>query len=368
MGALRDLLDRAGSAPAAFPGGDVQLFDGHLEAAVRGFQQRRGLLADGVVGEATSRLLNAARWRLADRILLFTPGHLMRGDDVAALQERLVVLGVLSGPVDGAFGPATELALRDLQRGVGLPPDGVCGPSTLRALAALGRAVGGGDPWALREQAEVAVAGKSLAGRVVVLDPAHGSTDPGVSAFGLSEADIVFDVATRAEGRLAAAGVSAVLTRSASANPDVATRAALTHDVGADVLLSLHCEGQASADARGVATFYWGDELVGARSAVGHRLASLVQREIVARGDLLDCRTHACTFDILRLTRPPAVQVDLGYLTNREDARRLGDPAFRDVLAEALVVAIQRLYLGDEDDATTGTLNLRDVLANSGLT
>jgi N-acetylmuramoyl-L-alanine amidase len=115
-----------------------------------------------------------------------------------------------------------------------------------------------------------------------------------------------------------------------------------------------------------VATFYWGDEPVGARSAVGQRLASLVQREIVARTDLVDCRTHACTFDLLRLTRPPAVQVDLGYLSHREDARRLGDPAFRDVLAEALVVAVQRLYLGDED-AATGTLNIGDVLAHAGL-
>ena len=44
------------------------------------------------------------------------------------------------------------------------------------------------------------------------------------------------------------------------------------------------------------------------------------------------------------------------------------DPAFRDTLAEAVVVAVQRLYLGDEDDASTGTLNLRDVLANAGLT
>ena len=61
----------------------------------------------------------------------------------------------------------------------------------------------------------------------------------------------------------------------------------------------------------------------------------------------------------------PAVLVELGYLSNASDAARLADPAFRDTVAEALVVAIQRLYLG-EDDAVTGSLRLEDVLAHAG--
>ena len=62
----------------------------------------------------------------------------------------------------------------------------------------------------------------------------------------------------------------------------------------------------------------------------------------------------------------PAVQVELGYLTNPADAARLADPGFRDLVAEALVVAVQRLYLGEED-AATGTLRLADVLAYARL-
>jgi N-acetylmuramoyl-L-alanine amidase len=139
------------------------------------------------------------------------------------------------------------------------------------------------------------------------------------------------------------------------------TRAARAAEVGADVVLSIHCDGLPSPHASGVATFFWGDDRVGARSATGERLASLVQREIVARTGMTDLRTHACTFDILRVTKMPAVQVELGYLTHSTDAARLADPTFRDLVAEALVVAIQRLYLGEED-ATTGTLRLEDVL------
>jgi N-acetylmuramoyl-L-alanine amidase len=358
--ALRRLVDGVGTA-GAWSGQEPDVFDEGLEAAVRAFQQRRGLLADGVVGAQTLRALEGARWRLGDRALLLAPGHRMRGDDVASLQERLVVLGLLAGPVDGVFGPLTDGALRELQRSLGVEVDGVCGPATLRAMDALARAVGGGDPWALRQQAEVADAGLSLAGKVVVLDPAHGGVDRGVSAHGLHEDDVAYDVAQRTAARLRTIGVEPVLTRDAHSGPDDVTRAVRAEEVGADVVISIHCDGSASADASGVATFFWGDDRIGARSATGAHLASLVQREIVARTEMTDLRTHACTFDILRVTKMPAVQVELGYLTHPRDAARLADPDFRDLVAEALVVAIQRLYLG-EDDATTGTLRLADVL------
>ena len=80
-------------------------------------------------------------------------------------------------------------------------------------------------------------------------------------------------------------------------------------------------------------------------SIVGERFASLVQREICARTDLLNCRTHAKAWDLLRLTRAPAVRIDLGYASNPGDIERISRPDFRDVIAEALVIAIQRLYL-----------------------
>ena len=363
--ALRRLIARSG-ADGVSSASAPDVFDDALEAAVRAFQQRRGLLADGVVGDQTLRALEGARWHLGDRVLLLAPDHRMRGDDVATLQERLVILGLLAGPVDGVFGPLTDGALRELQRSLGVEADGICGPATLRAMDALARAVGGGDPWALRQQAEVADAGLSLAGKVVVLDPAHGGIDRGVSAHGLHEDDVAFDVANRTANRLRTIGVEALLTRDAYSGPDERTRAARAEEVGADVVISVHCDGSTSPQAAGVATFFWGDDRIGARSATGAHLASLVQREIVARTGMTDLRTHACTFDILRVTKMPAVQVELGYLTNPLDADRLADPEFRDLVAEALVVAIQRLYLG-EDDATTGTLRLADVLAYARL-
>jgi hypothetical protein len=75
-----------------------------------------------------------------------------------------------------------------------------------------------------------------------------------------------------------------------------------------------------------VASYYFGSEAHGTRSSTGEKFAGLVQREIVARTDLLDLRPHAKTWDFLRKTRMPAVRLDLGYLTNAGDAARLAHP------------------------------------------
>ncbi len=113
---------------------------------------------------------------------------------------------------------------------------------------------------------------------------------------------------------------------------------------------------------RGVATYYYGTDEFGHHSTVGEKLADLTQREICARTDLVDCRVHAKTWDLLRRTRMPAVRVEVGYVTNPGDALRLADPAFRDVLAQAIAAAVQRLYLPPEQDADTGVLRIPDWL------
>ena len=117
-----------------------------VDRAVRAFQQQRGLSVDGIVGPAPYRALEEARWRLGDRLLTHTAGNLLAGDDVLALQQRLLDLGFKVGKLDGRFGHRTEQAVRDFQRNIGIPPDGTCGPATLKALSRLAPMVRGGEP------------------------------------------------------------------------------------------------------------------------------------------------------------------------------------------------------------------------------
>ena len=335
---------------------EAGLFDEATDSALRDFQQRRGLSVDGIVGPETYRALAAARWKLGDRLLSLATRPFV-GDDVAGLQERLLELGFDAGRADGIFGRRTEQALRGLQREYGLVPDGTCGPATLRALRQLGRHVTGGRPQVLRETEALHRAGAALPGKVVVVDPGHGGADRGAVGHGLAEATIVEDLAARLEGRLTAVGVRTLLTRGPDNDPSDAERAEFANDSGADLVLSLHVDGSASPGCEGVASYHFGSGS-GVTSTVGEQLASLVQREVVARTDLLDCHVHEKTWEILRLTRMPAVRLELGHLTHAEDARRLADPAFRDTVAEGILVAVQRLFLPADLDPPTGVMRL----------
>ena len=63
---------------------------------------------------------------------------MLRGDDVAELQQRLSALGFDTGRVDGIFGDLTSAALGEFQRNAGLPVDGIAGASTVAELLRFG--------------------------------------------------------------------------------------------------------------------------------------------------------------------------------------------------------------------------------------
>lgn len=337
------------------------VFDDGVETAVRAFQQARGLTVTGIVNSVTLRALDEARWKLGDRSLYLQPSPLMHGDDVATLQARLTDMGFNTGRVDGVYGPRTEASVKQFQKSVGVVIDGKCGPATITALIRLSRTISGGAPSVLRESAIQKNRGPALANKVIVLNPSRGGDDTGINAHETNESEIVYDIAQRLEGRLLALGVSVFLTRGASNSPTQAERISLSNETNADLMVSLHADRYPNEKAHGVATYFYGSKTHGIHSVVGERFASLVQREICARTDLLNLRTHSKTWDLLRLTVAPTVRIDLGYLTNPGDASRLGRADFRDVVAESIVIAIQRLYLASEDDAKTGTLRIADL-------
>jgi N-acetylmuramoyl-L-alanine amidase len=350
------LLDDTAPAPG--------VFDYDVDRAIRQFQQERGLTATGVVDATTYHALDEARWRLGDRLLSYVPAHPQTGDDVIALQRRLSELGFDVGRVDGVFGPRTSEALRDFQRNVGVPADGTCGPGTFKAIDRLRPIVTGGEPETLRAMESLRQAGKRLPGKVVVIDPGHGGADRGNMGHGLDEAAVTEDLARRIEGRLAATGVQTYLTRSVGSGGAALTdveRAMVANQTGANLLVSLHLDAHPNPAASGVATYYYGNGHPATVSTIGQQFAGLVQREIVARTGLVDCRAHPKTWDLLRHTRMAAIRVEPGYLTNEDDAARLADPGFRDVIAEAVVVATQRVYLPAGEDAATGALRLHDL-------
>ena len=336
-------------------------FDLTVEHAVRAFQQRRGLITDGIVGLATYQALCDARLELGCRMLRYVLFGPMRGDDVCTLQERLLELGYDAYRADGIFGLQTEAALRSFQRDYGLRVDGICGPATVRALRQLQPKVRGGRPVLLREQELLRRAGPALRGKRIMIDPCLGGANRGIVVDGAAEAELMWDLAQRLTGRMGATGMETMLSRRLDACPTEAQRAAFANNAGANLVLSLHTDSHPTAMAHGVATFHFGTGN-GVTSTVGEALAQFLQRELTARTGMLDCGAHPKTWELLRMTRMPAVRIELGYLTNPEDRHRLLDPACRDVIAEGILVAVKRLYLLGENDQPTGTFTFADLL------
>lgn len=370
VGSLRASLASLGLLPATAtavssdsPTGapDDLLFDAAVDGAVRAFQQQRGLITDGVVGPATERELVAARWTLGDRTLSYTLSAPMSGDDVVELQGRLADLGYDAGRADGVFTDRLDAAVREFQHHRALPADGVFGPATLRELQRISPMASGGRPQYLREIEVLRAAGPRLGGKRIVIDPAHGGDEAGWEVDGVRAADLTLDLAGRLSARMTATGMQAYVTRGAHRNPSQSERAKFANDLAADLVISLHVDGSTSPQAAGIATFHFGSD-TGTISSVGEALAQLVQRELVARTGMIDCRVHHRPWEILRRTQMPAVQVEIGYLTNPIDRARLVDAEFRDRVADGLLVAVKRLYLDGRDDRPTGTFSFHDLL------
>lgn len=335
-------------------------YDEEVTAAVRALQQDRGLKVTGKCDLKTIEVLEEARWKLGDRtISLSSP--MMRGDDVATLQNRLLQMGFDVGRVDGIFGLKSESALKEFQKSVGLLSDGICNQNAVMALMRLIRTVAGGGATALREDALRQRRGPALKDKVIVIDPSWGGINPGHSFGEIYESEFTFDLAQRLSKRLVALDVAVKITRDKDSSPSELERIEFANLIQPDLVISLHSDNYKNERAEGVASFYYGSELHGIKSLIGERFANLAQREISARTGLLNCRTHAKGWDLLRLTKSPTVRIDIGYLSNPSDRKKITDSNFRNLVAESLVIAIQRLYLSAESDAKTGTLRIEDL-------
>lgn len=308
------------------------------EAAVRAFQERRGLAVDGLVGDATWRELVEASWRLGDRTL-YLRAPALRGDDVRTLQERLGELGFDVGRVDGIFGARTARAVREFQANYGVPGDAIVGRSTLRALAGLPAQSGSTSAAPLREREQLRRFGPAIAGLHLVIDPGHGGEDPGeIGPGGTRECDVGYAIAQRLEAVLSASGVIVYPTRDAASGPEESQRAALANALDADAILSIHAGGSRDSMKRGAACYYFGHDRF--RSEAGARLAECVQGELLGLG-VTDAGTHPKTFPILRETRMPALQIVPAHISNADDEALLADAGFQRTVAEAIAAGLR---------------------------
>lgn len=219
---------------------------------------------------------------------------------------------------------------------------------------------------------------------VVVIDPGHGGVDPGtVGVGGVPEKTVVLEAALALRATLERTGRYRVaLTRDGDTFLRLRERMALAREAGGDVFISMHADSWSAPGQRGASVYTLsttasdeeaerlaskenksdilaGTDLSHHDAVVASILIDLAQRDTSNRSiGLADLITEELAevapavhrgrrfagFAVLKSPDVPSVLLELGYLSNPEDAHNLSQPAYRAGLADAVLRALDRHF------------------------
>lgn len=194
---------------------------------------------------------------------------------------------------------------------------------------------------------------------VVVLDPGHGGKDSGAVCGGVLEKDLTLDVARRIERLLDSEGVATLMTRLGDTYVSLADRAAFGNRVRDCIFVSIHFNEDNKPVATGVETYYAAHQITAGSflaswlpflwrplsespNPESQNLAGSIQEALVARTRAADRGTQARQFFVIANVIAPAVLIEGGFLTNKEDISRLASEDYRDQMAAAISDGILR--------------------------
>jgi N-acetylmuramoyl-L-alanine amidase len=263
---------------------------GHgTRSAIEAFQHRRGLRVDGTCGPQTWSALVEAGSRLGDRFL-YRRTPMLRGDDVAELQQRLSALGFDTGRVDGIFGDLTSAALAEFQSNAGLPVDGIAGAATVSELLRFGTRHDDTElVTSVRDRERLRQAPRTLTGRRVAIGEEGG-----------------LDATVASLRRLLVTQGALVTTHH---HPDGSIQASEANAGSAEVYVGLRL---ATGDPGCSTAYYAGYRY---SSPGGRRLAELIQVALVTSLGLPDQGSRGMSLPLLRETRMPAVICEISPAT-----------------------------------------------------
>ncbi len=215
-----------------------------------------------------------------------------------------------------------------------------------------------------------------LAVTSVVLDPGHGGVDPGArTSSGLTEKEITLDVAERLKTLLQEARLRVAMTREKDDTLSLRERILIANASKADLFVSIHVNSIPMREKRAVETFVLGPTddphvarlageenrnsgysladfkkllegvYVGVRQTESRAFAEAVQRDLfrtlAATNPSLENRgVRTAPFAVLVNTEMPGLLAEVSCLSNEAEARRLGDPGYRQAIARALADGI----------------------------
>lgn len=186
-----------------------------------------------------------------------------------------------------------------------------------------------------------------LLGKIVCLDAGHGGNDPG--AIGPSktmEKDNTLAIVLLLRDMLESNGATVVLTRDtdrnvafpdSSASEELAARVEIAKDANADIFISIHNDSFTSNTAMGTTTFHYGD-------AKSKKLASLVQKNLVAELGTKDNSSRFASFYVIRYSKITAILIEVAFISNPEEEVLLSSIDGRSKIAESIFQGIVNYF------------------------
>lgn len=194
----------------------------------------------------------------------------------------------------------------------------------------------------------------------VVLDPGHGGQDSGAMCGTVLEKDLTLDVAQRVDRLLQSEGLATLMTRYGDEFVALADRARFANRARESVFVSIHFNEGERPLASGVETYYADHQLIPTTSLISwipflappsagdapnlesQSLAGFIQEALVARTGAVDRGAKPRQFFVIANVTRPAVLVEGGFLSNKEDIAKLENAEYREQLAAAISDGILR--------------------------
>jgi len=192
---------------------------------------------------------------------------------------------------------------------------------------------------------------------LVILDPGHGGQDSGAIAGGVMEKDLTLDIAQRINRLLNAQGIMTLLTRNGDSYVSLGDRAQLINRPNNAVVVSIHLNDGLRPDVSGIETYFAAQQATGIPviaswlpflqkvanprpNLESQSLAQFIQQQLVVRTQAVNRGTKAQQFYVLANVRHPAVLVEGGFLTGKNDIGKLADANYRELLAMGITDGI----------------------------
>lgn len=189
----------------------------------------------------------------------------------------------------------------------------------------------------------------TIAGKIIVVDPGHGGSDPGaIGASGTYEKDITLAVSLKLRNLLRNAGATVIMTRETDVYPMLNERTELANQLNADIFVCIHCNSLNRVDPGGTETFY-----APKRIADSGKLAQAIQRELVKSINLFDRGVKSDEFYVLNRTNMPSALVETAFISKKDEETLLLDPNFQDKIAKGIYQGIMA-YFGQTSESGDG--------------